>query len=116
MKTLKLCTVASLSLLVLACSSTRPMNPLPENVAKPAPAAPMKTNEVEAHIKRIEEKMQQAPDVKGWLLIGDAYMHLKRYDDAVIAYKEAYMLSDYADGPKQKMKTAMYYSVKTPSK
>ncbi len=116
MNTLKLCTVASLSLLVLACSSTGPVNPLPENVAKPVPVAPMKTNEVEAHIKRIEDKMDQAPDVKGWLVIGDAYMHLKRYDEAVIAYKEAYMLSDFAEGPKQKMKTAMYFSVKTPPK
>ncbi|MEH6504610.1 MAG: hypothetical protein V7682_11980 [Cycloclasticus sp.] len=73
-------------------------------------AAVSSTTDVEAQIERIVEKMKTEPEVKGWLLIGDAYMHLKRYNDAVWAYKEGYMLSNYAAEPRSKLREAMYHS------
>ena len=65
---------------------------------------------VEQQIARVTEKLKDKPTVQGWLLVGDAQMHLKKYNDAVLAYREAYLLSEYADGPRRKLKRAMYFS------
>lgn len=65
---------------------------------------------IEAQIKRIEAKMKTEPDVAGWLLLGDAKMHLKQYNDAVWAYREAYLLSEFAAEPRRKLRSAMYYA------
>lgn len=73
-------------------------------------AATSENADIETQIKRIEKKMKTKPDVKGWLLIGDAKMHLKQYDDAVWAYREAYVLSNYADEARSKLKRAMYHA------
>ncbi len=65
--------------------------------------------EVEAQIKRIEEKLRSEPKVEGWILVGDANMHLKKYDAAAKAYKEAYILSGYSRETRNKLKNALYY-------
>lgn len=64
--------------------------------------------EVEQQIARIENKLETEPKAEGWMLIGDAYMHLKRYTDAVEAYREAYIISDYAKDSREKLKYALY--------
>jgi cytochrome c-type biogenesis protein CcmH/NrfG len=62
---------------------------------------------VEKQIARIEEKLKANPTVRGWILVGDAQMHLKKYNEAVWAYREAYMLSKFADGPRRKLRRAV---------
>ena len=39
--------------------------------------------------------------------MGNAQMYLKRYNEAVWAYREAYILSDFANGPKYKLREAI---------
>lgn len=65
--------------------------------------------QIDIQIQRIEEKLKTNPTVKGWLLVGDAHMHLKRYKEAAGAYNDAYMLSGQAAGPRKKLKNSMYY-------
>ncbi|HIF51322.1 MAG TPA: hypothetical protein EYQ42_07355 [Thiotrichaceae bacterium] len=64
---------------------------------------------VEAHIKRIEEKLKSEPKVEGWVLVGDANMHLKKYEAAARAYQEAYILSEYSRETRNKLKRALYF-------
>jgi cytochrome c-type biogenesis protein CcmH/NrfG len=66
--------------------------------------------EIEGQIKRIEEKLETEPKVEGWVLVGDAYMHLERYSDAVNAYQNAYLLSEESKDVKSKLKRALYYA------
>lgn len=68
-----------------------------------------KTAQIDLEIRRIEEKLKTNPTVKGWILVGDAHMHLKRYKEAAGAYNDAYMLSGLAPEPRKKLKRAMYY-------
>lgn len=97
------------ALLLLACAKESVVKEVV--LAEPEQgAAVSSTTDVEAQIERIVEKMKTEPDVKGWLLIGNAYMHLKRYNDAVWAYKEAYVLSNYAAETKRKLGLAMYHA------
>jgi cytochrome c-type biogenesis protein CcmH/NrfG len=42
--------------------------------------------------------------------VGDAYMHLRYYSDAVNAYQNAYLLSNGAKEVKSKLKDALYYA------
>lgn len=65
--------------------------------------------QIDIQIRRIEEKLKTNPTVKGWMLVGDAHMHLKRYKEAAGAYNDAYMLSGLAPEPRKKLKNAMYY-------
>ncbi|PHS73677.1 MAG: hypothetical protein COB22_00255 [Cycloclasticus sp.] len=65
--------------------------------------------QIDAEIRRIEEKLKTKPTVKGWMLVGDAHMYLKRYKEAAGAYNDAYMLSGQAAAPRKKLKNAMYY-------
>lgn len=97
-----------LSLMMLACA-----NVATEQVdATEGVIAPVDEERarVEQQIARISEKLKDNPTVKGWVLVGDANMHLKQYNEAVWAYREAYMLSDYAAGPRKKLRRAMYFS------
>jgi len=65
--------------------------------------------EVEAQIERIKEKLATKPTVKGWVLVGDGLMHLARYEEAIQAYQEAHVLSDFKDAEsKKKMKKAIF--------
>lgn len=66
--------------------------------------------EIEDQIKRIEEKLETEPKVEGWVLVGDAYMHLKRYSAAVNAYQNAYLLSEESKEVKSKLKRALYHA------
>jgi len=68
-----------------------------------------KTEEIDRQIKRIEEKLSVEPTVKGWTIIGDAHMHLKRYEKAMLAYREAYILSNFDADARRKLKSALYY-------
>ena len=97
-----------LSLALAACSQPLLTKSSDTTAALQKTTSVSENAEIEAQIKRIEEKMKTEPDVKGWLLIGDAKMHLKQYDDAVWAYREAYVLSNYADEARSKLKQAMY--------
>ena len=64
---------------------------------------------IKMHIKRIEEKLKSEPKVEGWVLVGDANMHLKKYEAAARAYQEAYVLSDYSRETRNKLKNALYF-------
>ncbi len=64
--------------------------------------------EIEQQIARIEKKLETEPKAQGWMLVGDAYMHIKRYPDAVEAYREAYIISEYAKDSREKLKYALY--------
>jgi len=66
--------------------------------------------EIEDQIKRIEEKLETEPKVEGWVLVGDAYMHLKRYSAAVNAYQNAYLLSEESKEVKSKLKRALCHA------
>ncbi|MDX2425149.1 MAG: hypothetical protein QNK15_02735 [Cycloclasticus sp.] len=108
MKRLGLFVVVS-AFLLMACAKDSVVKEV--TLTEPAqPIAVSDATDVEAQIERIVEKMKTEPEVKGWLLIGNAYMHLKRYNDAVWAYKEAYMLSNYAAEPRSKLREAMYHA------
>lgn len=72
--------------------------------------ASAENQEIEAQIKRIEKKLESEPKVEGWVLVGDAYMHLRYYSDAVNAYQKAYLLSNGAKEVKSKLKDALYYA------
>jgi cytochrome c-type biogenesis protein CcmH/NrfG len=72
--------------------------------------APAELQEIEQQIKRIEEKLETEPKVEGWVLVGDAYMHLKRYSEAVNAYQNAYLLSEEPKDVKAKLKRALYHA------
>ncbi len=65
--------------------------------------------EIKKQIKRIEEKLKSEPKVEGWVLVGDANMHLKKYEAAARAYQEAYVLSDYSRETRNKLKKALYF-------
>mgnify|MGYP002700762224 CR=1 FL=1 len=69
------------------------------HVTKHSPAVKA---EIEKEIKRIEGLVKAKPTVRGWLLIGDAYMQLKKHKEAAGAYNDAYFLSD--DDPKIRAK------------
>jgi len=113
MNILKLSGIFALALLVAACAnvtttttdsgvvkaeeSSNALSPQDKEIAK-----------IEQHIARIMEKLKDEPTVKGWVLVGDANMHLKRYNEAVWAYREAYLMSDFASGPRNKLRRAIY--------
>ena len=97
-----------LSLMMLACANVT-TEPVGAAQAVVTPMDEERAN-IEQQIARITEKLKDKPTVKGWVLVGDGQMHLKKYDDAVWAYREAYILSKYADGPRRKLKRAMYLS------
>jgi cytochrome c-type biogenesis protein CcmH/NrfG len=63
--------------------------------------------EVEAQILRIRKLLETEPKAKGWVIIGDASMSLEKYNDAVLAYQEAYIL-DGSPEIRKKLKRAIY--------
>ena len=87
-------------------ASTPPKATPAPTLAKPA-ANMTESEEIDAHIKRIEEKLKTEPKVEGWVIVGDAYMHLMKYDDAVRSYKEAYLLSGQSRDTRKKLKRAL---------
>jgi cytochrome c-type biogenesis protein CcmH/NrfG len=111
-----------LGLLLSACESEtsavtdsglvkKEMQPIEKTIKEvPVETAKLsKRDQIDAEIRRIEEKLKTNPTVKGWILVGDAHMHLKRYKEAAGAYNDAYMLSGQAPEPRKKLKNAMYY-------
>lgn len=112
MGALKGLSVFVLALGLVACATfyTDEKEAKQEQVTKASASTDEITAEVERQIVRIKEKLKETPTVKGWILVGDAQMHLKRYDEAVRAYQEAYLLSDGNDGPRKKLRRAMYFS------
>jgi len=94
-----------------ASSADLEQNPSPEANQKTSieqSESPADKQEIEQQIKRIEEKLKTEPKVEGWVLVGDAYMHLERYSEAVNAYQNAYLLSDYSKDVRAKLKRALY--------
>jgi cytochrome c-type biogenesis protein CcmH/NrfG len=81
------------------------VEPQPEPKSK----ALTEKQEIEIEIQRIENLLKTKPTVRGWVLVGDANMQLKRYTQAASAYKDAYVLSDYSTETREKLKSAMYY-------
>ncbi|AGS39056.1 MAG: cytochrome c-type biogenesis protein CcmH/NrfG [Cycloclasticus pugetii] len=108
MSILKVLSVFVIALWLAACghATKNGVEPTQEGLATKTLSA--EEAEVEQQVARISEKLKDEPTVKGWLLVGDGNMYLKRYDEAVSAYREAYILSDYADEPKRKLKRAMF--------
>jgi len=98
-----------LGLLMVACASVK----TEQAVMSPAD---IEKASIEQEIARITEKLKDKPSVKGWMLVGDAQMHLKKYTDAVDSYREAYILSDFAKEPRSKIKRALYFSSMEPKK
>jgi len=113
MSALKGLVVCLLGLLMVACASTK-AEQVATTQAVMSPAD-MERASVELEIARITKKLKDEPTVKGWVLVGDAQMHLKKYNEAVEAYREAYILSNYASLPRRKLKRAMYFSSLEPS-
>lgn len=109
MSVLKGVGVFILALLMVACASVTTES-VDATQAVIKPVVDDERANIEQQIARITEKLKDKPTVKGWVLVGDGHMHLKKYDDAVWAYREAYILSKYADGPRRKLKRAMYFS------
>lgn len=121
MKILSVIIISFLSVFLVACENEAPVVETAEVleqevkkvdvVAKPAePQVELsKRAEIDKQIQRIEGKLKTNPTVKGWMLVGDAHMHLKRYKEAAGAFNEAYMLSDLGAEPRKKLKNAMYY-------
>ncbi len=113
MSVLKVLSVFVVALCLAACSqATKNSAELSQGggAAKAVATEEAAAVNVEQEIARITEKLKTEPTVKGWLLVGDAHMHLKKYNDAVEAYREAYILSNYANEPRSKLKRAMYFS------
>jgi len=112
MGALKGLSVFVLALWLVACANvaTDKVETTQGQAIKVASSAGEDKVNIEQQIERISEKLKDKPTVKGWVLVGDANMHLKKYNEAVFAYREAYMLSDYADGPRKKLRRAMYFS------
>jgi cytochrome c-type biogenesis protein CcmH/NrfG len=120
----KIALVSIVSVLLVACDN-EPVVSEPKQVVSKAVEAPQvevvekagvkpavklsKVAQINQEIQRIEAIMKTKPTVKGWMLIGDAHMHLKRYKEAAGAYNDAYMLSGQAAEPRKKLKNAMYY-------
>jgi len=119
MSVLKVLSVFVIALCFAACSQAtkNSMESSQEGgVAKAALTKEAEAVEVEQQIVRITEKLKDKPTVKGWMLVGDAQMHLKKYTDAVESYREAYILSDFAKEPRSKLKRALYFSTMEPKK
>ena len=50
---------------------------------------------VEEMVVKLAQRMREQPDnVEGWIMLGRSYASLKRYQDAVKAYAQAYRLAD----------------------
>ncbi len=113
MNILKLSGIFALALLMSACANVA-TTAVGAGVVKAEESSnslssqDKETAKIEQHIERIMEKLKDEPTVKGWVLVGDANMHLKRYNEAVWAYREAYLLSDFASGPRSKLRRAIY--------
>jgi cytochrome c-type biogenesis protein CcmH len=71
----------------------------PGAAAQQAAAADDTSDQINAMVVKLEQRLQQQPnDVKGWLMLGRSYKALKRFDDAVAALKKAQALQgDNAD-------------------
>ncbi len=48
--------------------------------------------DVLAMVAKLEQRMRQQPNLKGWLLLGRSYLALERFDDAEHAYDQAHRL------------------------
>jgi cytochrome c-type biogenesis protein CcmH len=48
--------------------------------------------DVLAMVAKLEQRMREQPDLKGWLLLGRSYLALERFDDAQHAYGQAHRL------------------------
>ena len=70
--------------------------------------SPAERAEIEKEIKRVEGLVKAKPTVRGWLLIGDAYMQLKKHKEAAGAYNDAYFLSDNDPKIRAKIKKALH--------
>jgi len=114
MSVLKGISVCLLGLLMVACASVKTEQVgVMQAVMSPAD---LERASVEQEIARISKKLKDKPTVKGWMLVGDAQMYLKKYNDAIEAYREAYILSEYAKETRSKLKRAMYFSSLEPKK
>ncbi len=51
--------------------------------------------DINAMVKGLADRLKQEPDnVKGWIMLGRSYKHMKKYDLAAKAYANAYALDD----------------------
>jgi len=98
-----------LFLMVIATSSSAPpttSEQLPSSNTESSSLT--EAQEIREQIKRIEQKLETEPKAEGWVLIGDAHMHLQAYREAVEAYQNAYLLSDDNEQVRSKLKRALY--------
>lgn len=95
-------------LMLSACANQAPNVSSKATTVAP-PLVPAGVNKVEAEISRITAKLETQPTIKGWNLVGDAYMHLKQYEKAVDAYRQAHEIAGFEDvATKSKLRTALY--------
>ena len=106
--------VFGLTVLLTACASvsTNEKKATEGEVSKAVAPVDARTIEIEQQIVRIEKKLKDKPTSQGWILVGDANIHLQRYDEAIRAYQQAYLLSEGDLDIRRKLRRAIYLSAK----
>lgn len=64
----------------------------PQQLAQPTEGPSV--NEVNAVLQELEQSMEQTPSVEGWVLLGQSYVSLQRFPEAINAWQNAWELSD----------------------
>lgn len=106
--------VFGLTVLLAACASlsTDEKKATEREVSKAVTPADARTIEIEQQIVRIEKRLKDKPTSQGWILVGDANIYLQRYEEAIRAYQQAYLLSEGDLGIRKKLRRAIYLSAK----
>jgi cytochrome c-type biogenesis protein CcmH len=52
---------------------------------------------VDAMVNELSRRMNETPDLEGWILLGRSYASIGRYDDAANAWYEAWVMSEGSD-------------------
>jgi cytochrome c-type biogenesis protein CcmH len=60
-------------------------------------AGQQKIPSVDAMVDELSKRMNEEPDVEGWMLLGRSYTSIGRYNDAVNAWYEAWVLTEGKD-------------------
>ncbi|MGB1540862.1 MAG: tetratricopeptide repeat protein [Cycloclasticus sp.] len=104
--------VFGLTVLLAACASlsTDEKKATEREVSKAVTPADARTIEIEQQIVRIEKRLKDKPTSQGWILVGDANIYLQRYEEAIRAYQQAYLLSEGDLGIRKKLRRAIYLS------
>ncbi len=73
--------------------ATTMIQTIPETTISNTTQANPTTPDVNKMVKKLEQRLQKDPnDTAGWLMLGRSYVVMQRIDDAIGAYKNAYLL------------------------